>query len=576
MARAREAADLYGQLGLQVRAVPVLEKAVRVLPADETLRSALAEGLGQSGRHEEARALLLGLIEEAGWRRSRKRAGLHVSLARVARASGDLPFALEQLEQASSMDVSNPEILVQLAEVAEATGATERAERAYRALLVLKRKDVPAAAGEAPAAGPAGLAATEVLLRLADLATKRGQPDQAGELLDSALAAAIGDAGEAERLQRALLERGAHEALARLFEKRREHTAGSSAEGEVYAQMAESLRAQGRLADAFEAQVLAVQAAPEREALHESAMKLARGQNKVAELAERLIALAGRLRRRPDAEVTAVLLLRAGQLCEIDLGDLDRALDLYRRAEETGSRSGEVWSALGRIAERRGDAAEVARLVGLLKQSVAASSTTEATADALYRMAALQLPRPETREAGIASLGLALEKSRQVERAMELVGSAGLPQSELVKILPLYERIARASRDEKMLFDYLERRANDPSVTVTEVREAVDLALSLGRTEAIEALLLRLADVAVQQPESKAEVAWALLELVQRKRAAGDFEGAARHLDRAAEALDPERVLSLARDSQRTRGPIRKSAAGGSPAGAAARADTDR
>ena len=112
-----------------------------------------------------------------------------------------------------------------------------------------------------------------MLLRLSDLASKRGQSEQAAELLDSALAAAIGDAAEAEKLQRALLERGAHEALARLFEKRREHTAGSPAEGEVYAQMAESLRVQGRLEDAFEAQILAIQAAPEREHLQESAVE---------------------------------------------------------------------------------------------------------------------------------------------------------------------------------------------------------------------------------------------------------------------------------------------------------------
>src|SRR6185436_19226730 len=108
---------------------------------DESFRSALADGLVQVGRLDEARKLLASLIEEGGWRRSHKRATLHHRLARVAWAQGDLAFALEHLEQASSMDVSNFEILQHLAEVAEAAGASERAERAYRALLVLKRKD---------------------------------------------------------------------------------------------------------------------------------------------------------------------------------------------------------------------------------------------------------------------------------------------------------------------------------------------------------------------------------------------------------------------------------------------------
>jgi tetratricopeptide (TPR) repeat protein len=547
VARARGAAELYAQLNLLSRAVPVLEKAVRLLPTDESLRSALAEGLSQSGRHDEARTLLLQLIEEAGWRRSRKRAGLHERLARVARQAGDLPFAFDQLEQASSMDVSNPDILVQLAEVAEATGAAERAERAYRALLMLKRKEAPTAA-DAASGGRAGLAITEVLLRLADLASKRGQQDQAAELLDSALAAAIGDAAEAERLQRALLERGNHEALGRLFDKRREHTAGSPAEGEVYGQMAESLRVQGRLDDAFEAQVLAVQAAPEREPLLQAAVKLARALGKVDELVKRFIELAGRRRRRPDAEVATILLLSAAQLCETDLNDLDRALQLYRRAEETGSRSTEVWSALGRVADKRGDLQECNRLVGLLKQRAAEATSPEAAADALYRAAALQLPRPDTREVGIANLAAALEKSQQVDRAMELVAAAGLPQSDLVKILPLYERVARASGDERMLFDYLDRRASGASVAVAEVREAVDLALALGRNDRVESLLVRLSEVAAEQPESQREVAWALLELVQRKKATGDFEAAALHLDRAAGVLEPERVLSLVRE----------------------------
>jgi tetratricopeptide (TPR) repeat protein len=540
VARAREAAELFAQLGLLARAVPVLEKAVRLQPADESLRSALADGLQQLGRHEEARALLLQMIEEAGWRRSRKRALLHERLARVARQTGDLVFALEHLEQAASMEVANADLLVQLAEVAEAKGEVERAERSYRALLVGKRKEGGA---------PGGLAATEVLLRLHDLASKRGNAAQAAELLDSALEAAMGDAGEAERLQRALLDRGAHDALTRLFEKRRQHAAGSPAEAEVYGQMAESLRRQGRLEEAFEAQVLAIQSAPERAHLHEAAVELARGQDRVALLVERLLALAGKRRRRPDAEVAGALLLRAAQLCDTDLRDRDRALELYRRAEETGCQSVDLWSALGKLALERGDGAECARLAGLLRQRAAKAETPELAGDALYRAAAIDLPRAETREAGIAGLGQALERNPDVDRAMSLVTAAGLPPAELVKLLPLYERVARASGDDDMLFDYLARRAETPSVTPAELREAIDLALALGRSERVEALLLRLADVAGAQPDGgKSEVAWALLELVHRRKAAGDLEGAAQQLQRAADVLDPERVLSLARE----------------------------
>src|SRR6185436_19055480 len=126
------------------------------------------------------------LVEQAGWRKSRKRAALHQRLGELARAEGDLPLALEQLELASSMDGSNLGILRQLAEVAEEAGAVAQAERAYRALLV-RRAEGDAVDG----GGPSALAATEILLRLFGLARKRGDGGKADELLESALAAAI-------------------------------------------------------------------------------------------------------------------------------------------------------------------------------------------------------------------------------------------------------------------------------------------------------------------------------------------------------------------------------------------------
>jgi tetratricopeptide (TPR) repeat protein len=550
---ARGAIELYGRVGLLGRAVPVLERVIRLRPEDESFRSALADGLAQCGRHDEARALLQGLIDDAGWRRSRKRASLHHRLALVARAQGELPAALENLEQASSMDASNCDILQHLAEVAEAAGAPERAERAYRALLVLKRKETgtpaPADTSAAATAAAGSLAVTEVLLQLHDLAAKRGAAAEVAELLESALAAAITDDQQSRRLQRALLARQAYEPLARLFEKRLAHTAGSPAQADVYADVAQSLAAQGRDDEAFDAQLLAMEMDPERGERYQAAVTMARAQGKVDRLIERLLVTASRRRRRPEAPVASALLMRAAELTESDLGDLDLALERYRKAEEAHPASVEVMSGLGRIADRRGDDAERARMVGLLKQRAQETgASAEATADALFRAAALELGRPETREAGIASVCQALENSRDLDRARALVGAAGLPPEDLVKILPLYERVARQSGDERMLLDYLQRRAASPEATAVEVREAVDLAVALGRADDIEPLLLRLADLATGHPEQAGDVTWALLELVHRKKAAGDFEGAARALERAAEKVEGEQVMALARD----------------------------
>jgi tetratricopeptide (TPR) repeat protein len=538
VARAREAAEVYTRLGMLARAVPVLEHAGRLLPRDEGLRLALADGLAQSGRRAEARTELLALVEQAGWRKSRKRAALHQRLGELARLEGDLPGALSELEQASSMDASNSEILRQLAEVAEAAGAVAQAERTYRALLFRR------------ANGESAPAATEILLRLFGLARQRGDGAEADELLESALAAALEDPEEARCLQQGLLARGDRELLDRLFAKRVARLAGTPAQADVYAEQAESLRAQGRLVEAFDAQLLAVEAAPEHDSFHEPLLALGREAGKTDVLIDRLLALVERRRRKTESGVAAVLLLRVSEIAERDLGDETRALELLRRAEEVEPRSLSVLTGLGRFALERGDDAECTRIAGRLEELAAEANAPGDAAEVLYRAAALELPRAQTRDAGIAKLCVALEKSPDLDRASALVEAAGLSQDDLVKILPLYERIARHSGDERLLLDYLERRAATPAITVAEAREAVDLAVALGEAARVEPLLVKLADIGSKAPEGRRDAAWASLELVHRRKSAGDLEGAAEALGRAAatNVVDPERCTMLARE----------------------------
>ena len=546
VARASEVAEIYGRLGLLERAVPVLEKAVRLVPHHEGLGLALADGLARCQRFDEARAQLARLVEQAGWRKTRKRAHLHQRLAEIARAQGDTARALAEFEQASSMDGSNPAILTQLAEVAEATGDLERAERAYRTLLVQSREGEPA---HAPAeAGATTLALTEILLRLYGLARKRGNTGEADELLDSALAAAIKDPEQASRLQRGLLAAGAHDELARLFEKRLARAAGTPAEAEISAEMADCLRAEGKIEAAFDAQLRAVESAPEIERLHAPLVEHARACGKLEPLVDRLLALVERRRRKADMAVASTLLLLAAQIAERDFDDRARALDLHRRAEEMQPRSLEVLSGIARLAQQQGDVAECERVAGLFKLAAAEARGSEAAAEALYRAAALELARAETRQAGIADLCEAIEKSRDLERAAALVANAGVPDAELVKILPLYERIARQSGDDAVLLDYLERRVGAYDVTRGEVREAIDLAMALHRDDRMEPLLMRLADVAADKADGRDDATWALFELLRIKKAAGDLDAAAWVLERAAELLPLERVMPLARD----------------------------
>ena len=62
---------------------------------------------------------------------------MHYQLAQVARATGKLDVALEQLDLASKVDRDNVHMLKLLGEVAREKGQLEDAERAYRTLLLL-------------------------------------------------------------------------------------------------------------------------------------------------------------------------------------------------------------------------------------------------------------------------------------------------------------------------------------------------------------------------------------------------------------------------------------------------------
>ena len=179
---AREAAEIAGsQLRAPHAALAALERAVGLAPKDNGLRSLYAEALFAAGELGQARALLEGLIDESGRRRSRERAILHLRVARVARAENKAAESLEHLEQAAEMDMESAATLETLAEVAEEVGEYDCAERAYRGLMLLIRRGGKAGA----------LSATEALLRLRQVALVRGQNDKAQDLLDSAIAVSL-------------------------------------------------------------------------------------------------------------------------------------------------------------------------------------------------------------------------------------------------------------------------------------------------------------------------------------------------------------------------------------------------
>jgi tetratricopeptide (TPR) repeat protein len=541
---ARQAHQLFrDRVGNSARAVPALERAAAAAPEETELSMALAVSLTAAERLDDARTLLDRMLKAT--RRSPDRAAIHLQLGRVARAQGDATAALASFEQAAAVDRGNVEILSLLGDTARAAGQPDRAERAYRGLLMLLRRS-----GAEPA--PKGVSVVETLVALYELAQARGEADKAAEVLDSAFEAAAHDAAEFTRLRERLGKRGELAALAGALEKRAAAAKTTLQQAEAYREIAEVRAQLGDEAGALDALLHAIQATPEDVEVHARARAIARAGGMTERYLGVLEAAVDRRRRRDDGPLVVRLLLSAGEIVEKDLSDGARALGLYRRAAEIGDLPAETASAMAR-AGAVCDPAERAKAIDRLLRLSREAGSPEAQSDALFRLAEAQLAASDTREAGLATLGLAMERAvgddeSKVARALGIVRDAVVPSEELHKVLPLYEQLARASGDDRMLLDCLERRAGGQEATVEAVREGYDLAVALQEDDRAERLLARVIEIGRASPGAAADATWGLLERAKRRRAAGDLIGAHGCLSEALEVGDAAAILPLLRD----------------------------
>jgi len=553
VACAREVLALcQDKLGDPAQAVPVLERAVGLAPEERSLRLALADGLRVSGRLAEARAVLEGLLQDYGRRQSRERAGLHLQIATVARAEKNAELAAKHLDQAASVLLDSVDVQLALAEVAEERGELDRAEKAYRALLVLARRGH---------SGDSTMTAGEVLVRLRRLALRQGQTAQAKEHLESASARALHDPVEARRIQAALLVDGDSETLLDLIGKRQAAAAHINDEALVVCERASVLEKIGRADEGLAAMLDILAKVPDSAEAHTLARGIAVRLSKAEAYLDAVAAAADKLRRADDAGTLADLLLRAADVAEKDLHLLDRALAFLRRAEQSNRRSAEVQSALARVAVQAGDAAEIKRAVAGLRRLLQAAVSGAEKGDILYRLAEAQIGQVETREDGLDALAEAVEVQPDLPRATAIVQGAQVPDSALARVLPVYEKVARASKDERMLLDFLERRASLPEAQLGDIREGVELAISLSEGERAERMLTRAIAVARATSGGVREGLWAVGDLSRRLRARGDMAGAARVLDQAREEWANPRLTPLVRETAKAAAAAPESAA---------------
>jgi tetratricopeptide (TPR) repeat protein len=544
LALLREAASLYcDTLQTPERAVSTLEQAYAMAKDDRELQAKLADALTACGRFADARAVFERLIEGFGRKRSVERAELHYRLARVAKAEGDATRASEELETASKMDPGHVSAMHMLAELSREQGDLDRAERTYRGLLMLVRRQKP---GEVSKVGQ-----SEIFYALSVIATEHGHAQQAGELLESAMEAATQNDAEARRFQRLLRERGKEDLLMRLLEARMKLAQEPAVVAEILALQAEVLaETPKKRPQALEALLQALALTPDDDALHLRARKLAVSLAELDRYLSRLSTLADEAaRRRDDASQNAAarLTLRLGEAIEQELADLDRAAGLYAKVESSGRQVIEAWMAMARVAGARGDVAEQRRVLARVGELGPEQVSAEQRRTALFALAELELAEEGLRDAAVATLERALGGLTDFTRAKTVLRAAVARAPGQAKLALLFERVARAARDNGMLLEHFERRAAADDASVGDLREGIELALRGSEHQRAEALLQRAAALADQDAD-RAQRSWVFSRWADCRKRAGDLKGALLRLQQAVDSAEPAEVETLCRE----------------------------
>jgi|GEM_PF-405214 len=547
LSRLREAAELHrSRTGEPERAIPLLEQASDLSPDDNAVKLALADALGAAGRFEEARTNLRTLVDAFGGRRPKERAPVHYHLARLDLAVGDRARALVELDAATRIDPANPEILRTLAELARDDGQLDRAERSYRALLtVLRRQDE--IADDAP------ISRAEVMFELSKIASRQGEPDRAKEILESAFELSTESVVEARRLEAALRAADDHGNLVRALEARI-NRAGSGQPADaanIYGELGRLYEDHlGRAEDAFEMRLRALDLDPAADGTHEAAARLAAKLSKVDTYESRVRNLADKAKdgsggggrtpgAAPDPALAASLFVRLAKIAETERNDDREAAALYERAVEVRERDRDLLAALDRVYERLGDDAGQARVLGM--RVALDADEGGASSDALYRLAQLRFKSNDV-DAACDAFEQAFEADPDAERGETLLQSAAEAHPTSVRIIDIYERLARAPGRERTLVDALVRRwallsSSEPSQATAPIREAVDLAEALEDRALAESLLRRYLEGAQDDKEGRV---WALAKLAWISEEAGNVREAVLLKREAAELAEPE------------------------------------
>jgi tetratricopeptide (TPR) repeat protein len=156
-------------------AIPILERAARLVPQDRALLLSLCDAYNAAQRGREAAQVLEKVIASFGTRRTKELGLYHHRLGRALAQLGDRDVALSQLDMAFKIDPGSVGVLRDLGVLAFEVNDLDRAQKTFRALL-LQRLD--------PASG---ISKGEVFYYLGEISAKQGDRAKALQMFERAI-----------------------------------------------------------------------------------------------------------------------------------------------------------------------------------------------------------------------------------------------------------------------------------------------------------------------------------------------------------------------------------------------------
>ncbi|HXS16751.1 MAG TPA: tetratricopeptide repeat protein, partial [Polyangiaceae bacterium] len=515
-------------------AIPLLEEAIALDHVDRGLKLMLADTLRTCGRYEEGREILRGMLEEFGRRRTRERAMVHMQLARIAEALGELDEAVEQADAAANIERSDAAILMLVGRLARRKGELDRAEKAYRTLALLAgRRSAQSAVQSLEEVGESA-----ILFELHRIASEKGEAQQARELLDSAISVATRDESEALRLANSLAQSDQLDLLFAALQLGIDNGIKGEAAAHLLLIKANVLEQCERGHEAFAARLQALTEAPSDLRLLDGTQKLAERLGLSGDLWRHVTSLALRTASQPS--VAGELWFRAGQAAEAE-GELGRAAECYEHSQQSGFKPRRAFQALDTVLDEASEPERVRRALSVFIQAQGAEANAGVYAEALYRLADMELGHAQV-DIATELLLRAIEIDSQAERVVAMLEPTVRDGIASPKVVRLFLAVCKkAANDGLQLYAYKQALALhgiEPSVTT----EAIALARRLDEKAELRAFISRAIEVA---PVGDVGIADLLVERAGMAKADGELALEAGLLERATAYFEGKTLSEL-------------------------------